>query len=290
MLRDHRPPTTDNTPLGTLLHPCQLVLTNPRDRAGRGVPGVPPAGTSIATRARGVAPVGIVAGTPRPCVLHTHTVRRYPQRPQHRQQPAETPRPTRSLGVVGYVAIYPPHPQQAAPSPLTVVLHVHTRTRACSRVCAYVRVRPRVRPLAPGAPRWYTTGQVTPSPPSELTDKPSMLVLPQKQCTHPGCRALTAGGRRFCDKHHRTWVRSTDYERLRGRRAVTRRERLLRSSPLCVVCHAAGRVTLGVEVDHVVPLSRGGSDDETNLQVLCRGCHASKTKAEAQVGGVVVHR
>ena len=150
--------------------------------------------------------------------------------------------------------------------------HTHAYALACARRPAVVHYRAG-RPI----PSWL------------IDDEPLMLVLPQKQCTHPGCRALTAGGRRFCDKHHRTWIRSTDYERLRGRRAVTRRERLLRSSPLCVVCHAAGRVTLGVEVDHVVPLSRGGSDDETNLQVLCRGCHADKTKAEAQVGGVVTN-
>lgn len=31
------------------------------------------------------------------------------------------------------------------------------------------------------------------------------------------------------------------------------------------------------EVDHIVPLYQGGSNDTTNLQALCRNCHGRKT-------------
>jgi len=34
------------------------------------------------------------------------------------------------------------------------------------------------------------------------------------------------------------------------------------------------------EVDHIVPLSRGGGDERSNLQPLCRPCHAAKTARE----------
>lgn len=34
------------------------------------------------------------------------------------------------------------------------------------------------------------------------------------------------------------------------------------------------------QIDHVVPLSRGGTNARSNLQLLCAGCHASKTARE----------
>lgn len=35
------------------------------------------------------------------------------------------------------------------------------------------------------------------------------------------------------------------------------------------------------ECDHIVPLWEGGTDDEDNLQLLCRPCHKAKTREEA---------
>ena len=57
---------------------------------------------------------------------------------------------------------------------------------------------------------------------------------------------------------------------------------LARDSGLCRVC---GRPAS--EVDHIVPKSRGGTDDEDNLQTICTACHAQKTAREglAGVGG-----
>jgi hypothetical protein len=40
----------------------------------------------------------------------------------------------------------------------------------------------------------------------------------------------------------------------------------------CVVCRLEG----WTEVDHIVPVARGGSADETNLQPLCHFCNAHK--------------
>ena len=45
----------------------------------------------------------------------------------------------------------------------------------------------------------------------------------------------------------------------------------------CVECGRAGLL----EVDHVVPLKRGGDPwDPDNLQALCRRCHIEKTRRE----------
>jgi 5-methylcytosine-specific restriction enzyme A len=35
-----------------------------------------------------------------------------------------------------------------------------------------------------------------------------------------------------------------------------------------------------VELDHVLPLFKGGADDDTNRQGLCAACHAVKTAAD----------
>jgi 5-methylcytosine-specific restriction endonuclease McrA len=61
-----------------------------------------------------------------------------------------------------------------------------------------------------------------------------------------------------------------DAHRLRGRKGVARRARWLEANPLCCMCQTEGRVTLGVIVDHRIPLAKGGADDESNLQTLCK--------------------
>lgn len=38
-----------------------------------------------------------------------------------------------------------------------------------------------------------------------------------------------------------------------------------------------------IEVDHIIPLSQGGADVTSNLQLLCTVCHRSKTVAEGAI-------
>lgn len=47
-------------------------------------------------------------------------------------------------------------------------------------------------------------------------------------------------------------------------------QRLLRS--VCVACGSGDRI----EIDHVIPVSRGGRESIGNMQPLCRSCNASK--------------
>lgn len=68
--------------------------------------------------------------------------------------------------------------------------------------------------------------------------------------------------------------------RLRGRANQDRRERWMRLRPLCVKCEARGIVRQWDQLDHIVPLFKGGSDDDGNLQGLCTPCHAEKTAAD----------
>ena len=59
---------------------------------------------------------------------------------------------------------------------------------------------------------------------------------------------------------------------------------MVRDKYRCQPCQLDGRVTLAVEVDHIVPQAEGGDDRESNLQAICGDCHEVKTRAEAARG------
>ena len=83
-----------------------------------------------------------------------------------------------------------------------------------------------------------------------------------------------------------TRTATTPTPRTRGSKWVAIRRRILqRDGFRCVVCRAKGKLTLAEEVDHIVPLERGGTDDAVNLRALCKPCHVDVTNV--QRGSVV---
>lgn len=62
------------------------------------------------------------------------------------------------------------------------------------------------------------------------------------------------------------------------------RAHVLSEEPLCRICLQFDLVAEASEVDHIVPLVEGGSDDRSNLQGVCRPCHQAKTAREARRG------
>jgi 5-methylcytosine-specific restriction protein A len=50
---------------------------------------------------------------------------------------------------------------------------------------------------------------------------------------------------------------------------------------LCQPCQRKGRIRPATEVDHIMPKSRGGTDDLGNLAAICSDCHNAKTQREA---------
>ena len=71
-------------------------------------------------------------------------------------------------------------------------------------------------------------------------------------------------------------------QRVRGSAGVRDRNRIrARDCGLCQECQRKGRATIGGPVDHIIPLWKGGSDDESNKEVLCVPCHDAKTAREA---------
>jgi 5-methylcytosine-specific restriction protein A len=57
------------------------------------------------------------------------------------------------------------------------------------------------------------------------------------------------------------------------------RAAVLRDEPACRRCGQPAR-----DVDHIVPRDQGGDDTRTNLQALCKPCHASKSVRDGRWG------
>ena len=109
-----------------------------------------------------------------------------------------------------------------------------------------------------------------------------MPYKPKSPCAHPGCPKLSDG--RFCDAHAKQDAR--EYEKYRrdpetrkryGRAWKRIRDRYIAKHPLCEQCEEAGQLTPSQEVHHIIPLSEGGTHEESNLKALCTPCHSGIT-------------
>jgi 5-methylcytosine-specific restriction endonuclease McrA len=62
------------------------------------------------------------------------------------------------------------------------------------------------------------------------------------------------------------------------------RQQVINRDIFCVMCVDKGLYSPIQDVDHITPLSDGGSKYSTcNLQGLCKSCHSSKTKKETKL-------
>lgn len=66
-----------------------------------------------------------------------------------------------------------------------------------------------------------------------------------------------------------------------GRFIADRRLRLWSSDPHCKRCAAlVAFLPSEFQVDHIVELQDGGSDEDANCQILCTACHVVKTNEQ----------
>lgn len=103
----------------------------------------------------------------------------------------------------------------------------------------------------------------------------------RKICSSPGCFNLQP-----CPDHpKKAWEKGgAEPDRLRGRKAVTRRRRVLeRDNFTCYICGEV-RLENGLIADHVKPLAEGGADTMGNLRAICLDCDQVKSAEEAARG------
>lgn len=65
--------------------------------------------------------------------------------------------------------------------------------------------------------------------------------------------------------------------RLRGRKLQATRLRIWSADPHCAACRKLVEYPSGFELDHKAAISKGGTNNDDNLQVLCAECHVDKT-------------
>ena len=110
-----------------------------------------------------------------------------------------------------------------------------------------------------------------------------------RPCRATMCPGKTVERHGYCEKHAHLatgWTQRRHGKGGRGGRPWRRkRDRVLRrDNYLCQPCMRAERIQPASEVDHIVGLACGGTDDDDNLEAICTPCHKAKTARESQSG------
>ncbi|MFE5009756.1 HNH endonuclease [Streptomyces sp. NPDC056696] len=99
-------------------------------------------------------------------------------------------------------------------------------------------------------------------------------------CLNAGCLVPSVRDGRCLDHQTRkSWNRTSARNASRPRDWSKRRSRILvRDRFTCQQCGSHKEL----EVDHIVPVARGGSWEPDNLWALCKTCHKRKTYSEGR--------
>lgn len=136
-----------------------------------------------------------------------------------------------------------------------------------------------------------------------------MPTKPKHPCAFPMCPNLT--NTKYCEEHQ--WKANEEEEarekyrynlnkerRLKrdtkllnkryGREWQKIRNRFIYEHPLCEMCLLDNRYVNAEEVHHIVPLSKGGTHNASNLQALCKKCHSKITMSTNHEDGIMQQR
>lgn len=82
--------------------------------------------------------------------------------------------------------------------------------------------------------------------------------------------------------HRPALTQTSAVKRITGTTLQAIRRKWFYKRPLCVRCEQQGFVVKATELDHIIPLYKGGKDDDSNRQGLCSDCHKDKTREDMQ--------
>lgn len=109
---------------------------------------------------------------------------------------------------------------------------------------------------------------------------------PKEQCAYPGCPNLTHDT--YCEeyqslrhKQYDKFRRAPNHDKKYGNNWRRIRALYVKQHLLCERYLKEGRITPVEEVHHIVPLSRGVTNQFSNLMSLCHSCH---TKIHYELG------
>lgn len=113
-----------------------------------------------------------------------------------------------------------------------------------------------------------------------------MPTAPPRACAEPYCTGKVTNPRAHrCPPHQRDYDAAMDQARGSStRRGYDKRWRRVRAAHLVDHPHCTDCGAKATEVDHVTPLSAGGTHDPWNLRSYCHGCHSRRTGRD-QPGG-----
>lgn len=77
----------------------------------------------------------------------------------------------------------------------------------------------------------------------------------------------------------RPWQKSPNAPKRRTGRWLQARNHRIKTRDMWT-CQACKRVTDTLEIDHIIPLHKGGKDVDQNCQSLCVPCHQAKSFRE----------